>query len=344
MSSSVLFGESSIFAKIDSFTSLGMDRKLDKLLGFGPGKPTVQRIGELASQTAKEGEARPIVWGRVRPISGNVMHASEPRIVRVEVKGQSSGGKGGKKKAAKQYQERVFKTYAIRICEGPITAVIRVWRNNKLVFDARGNEWGTKNNGVFLKLAKFYLGGWDQMPDSTLESIWGAGNVPGYRGTCYMRVADEDLTDLGGAVPQYTFEVERAEGVALTSKPYPVEVFENTDAGPPGISDGAIASPNRFTVLAPEATDAAPSTIVGGDLRATLQLYSFTEATDASSPVISYGELRQTLILTQMTPEATDAASPVIQSGILKATLIKYEQYPPEATDAAAPLITGGVF
>lgn len=227
MSSSVIFGENSIFAKIDSITSLGMDRKLDKLLGFGPGKPTTQRIGELASQSAKEGGARPIVWGRVRPISGNIMHSSTPRIVRREVKGQSPGGKGGKKKAAKQYEERVFRTYAIRICEGPITGIIRVWRNNKLVYDARGNSWGEENNGVFLRLAKFYLGGWDQMPDPSLESIWGAGEVPGYRGTCYMVVPDEDLTELGGAVPQYVFEVERAEGTYLTSRPYSTEDIES---------------------------------------------------------------------------------------------------------------------
>jgi hypothetical protein len=109
---------------------------------------------------------------------------------------------------------------------------VRVWRNNKLVYDARGNDWGAKNNGVFLKLARFYLGGWDQMPDPTLESIWGAGDVPGYRGTCYMVVGDEDLTDLGGTVPQFTFEVERAEGSYLTSRPYRVQDIVAISASP----------------------------------------------------------------------------------------------------------------
>lgn len=206
-----------------SFTILG------KLFETKAPKPTTQRIGELAQQTAKEGEPRPIVWGRVRPISGNIMHSSTPRIVRREVKGQSSGGKGGKKKQPKQYEERVFRTYAIRICEGPITAIMRVWRNNKLVYDARGNEWGRKNNSVFTKRARFYLGNWTQMPDPTLESQWGAGNVPAYRGTCYMVVPDEDLTELGGAIPQYIYEVERAEGSYVTSRPYAVEESEPLD-------------------------------------------------------------------------------------------------------------------
>ena len=310
MSTSVIFGESSVFAKIDNITSLGMDRKLDKLLGFGPGKPTTQRIGELAVQTAKEGEPRPIIWGRVRPISGNIMHSSKPRIVRREVKGQSSGGKGGKKKAPKQYEERVFRTYAIRICEGPITGVIRVWRNNKLVYDARGNEWGTKNNRVFLKLAKFYLGDWGQMPDPSLESIWGSGEVPGYRGTCYMVSVDEDLTATGGAIPQYIFEVERAEGVALTSRPYSLENFDATDATPVEVR----ASPEYTWV---EASLATPATITAGELRASLQFYGLWPA------------------------EATDAAA-IIQTGMLKRTLIKYENYPAEATDAAPASIVGG--
>lgn len=230
--SATLFGSDSAIFKVTNVLGLGIPGWLNRKFGTPEQKPTVQRLGELANQTAKEGEPRPIVWGRVRPIAGNIMHSSKPRIIRREVKGQSSGGKGGKKKAPKQYEERVFRTYAIRICEGPITAIFRVWRNNKLVYDARGNAWGTKNNGVFLRRARFYLGAWDQMPDATLESIWGAGEVPAYRGTCYMVVPDEDLTDLGGSIPQYIFEVERAEGTYLTSLPYKVESLEAIDLAP----------------------------------------------------------------------------------------------------------------
>ena len=169
---------------------------------FGGGDTTTkqyQRLGELQRQTAKEAEPRPIVWGRVRPISGNIMHASKPRKEMVEVGRTTVGGKGAPEQTTVSYQERVFRTYAIRICEGPITGVVRVWKNDKLVYDARGNDWGDENNEVFLAYAKFYLGDWDQMPDPVLEAIWGVGEVPAYRGTCYMRIDDEDVTDFGGA-------------------------------------------------------------------------------------------------------------------------------------------------
>lgn len=219
---------------------------------FGGGSSTTktyQRLGELQRQTAKEAEPRPIVWGRVRPISGNIIHASAVTREMVEVGRTTTGGKGGGGKQTQvQYQERAYRTYAIRICEGPITGIVRVWKNDKLVYDARGNEWGDKNNDAFLKYAKFYLGEWDQMPDPALEAIWGAGNVPAYRGTCYMRVDNEDVTDFGGRVPAYTFEVQRAvyptTEVYLTSEVYelppPEPVVYDTSVDPEPI--GVVAS------------------------------------------------------------------------------------------------------
>lgn len=264
--SATLFGSDSAIFKVTNILGLGIPGWLNKQFGAKEQKPTTQRIGELAQQTAKEGESRPMIWGRVRPISGNVMHSSTPRIITREVQGQSSGGgKGGSKKEPKQFEERVFRTYAIRICEGPITAIMRVWRNNKLVYDARGTTWGAVNNGVFLNRARFYLGGWTQMPDAALESIWGAGNVPAYRGTCYMVVPDEDLTDLGGAVPQYVFEVERAEGVALTSLLYNVECIEGAK------STGAVLLPGGPVVI--ESTESTGVELLSGELRPAVQVY-----------------------------------------------------------------------
>jgi len=91
-----------------------------------------------------------MIWGRVRPIGGNIIQLQAPQ--KRMIKEKVSGGKGGSKKK-KQKVEHVYRSYAIGICEGPVSAVIRVWRNNKLVYDARGNAWGANNNHVFLKAA-----------------------------------------------------------------------------------------------------------------------------------------------------------------------------------------------
>lgn len=302
-------------------------------------KIPVQRIGELAQQTAKEGEPRPIVWGRVRPISGNIMHSSAPRIITREVQGQSTsgGGKGGKKKQPKQYEERVFRTYAIRICEGPITAIIRVWRNNKLVYDARGNAWGAQNNGVFLSRARFYLGAWTQMPDPTLESQWGAGNVPAYRGTCYMVVPDEDLTELGGAIPQYIYEVERAEGVALTSLLYNAECIEDAE------STGAVLLPGGPVVV--DSAESSGIDLMSGELRQTLKDYSDWphEPTESLGIELVSGELRQAIkSYTDWPAESSESNGIELMSGELRVALIKYEKWPVESTESTGIELIGG--
>lgn len=212
--SATLFGRDSLIFKATNILGLGIPGLLDKQ--FGPGETPGQALGEIAQQTAKEAEPRVTVWGRVRPIGGNIIHCQTP--VRRWVKQKSSGGKGGGGKTQKV--ENIYRTYAIGVCEGPITGFSRIWRNGKLVYDARSNEWGENNNPVFLKKFRLYLGGWSQMPSPELEAIWGAGQVPAYRGTAYMVAINENLTELGGSVPQWMFEVERAEFIASTSKPY----------------------------------------------------------------------------------------------------------------------------
>jgi hypothetical protein len=154
-----------------------------------------------------------------------------------------------------------------------------------------------------------------------------------------MVAKDEDLQDTGGALPQWIFEVERAYGYGLTSRVYPIESIESTDALPPTVR------PSPFYSFI-EATDAAGPSILEGELRATLQGYSTgPEATDADAATIQAGELKKTLTRYEgYPPEAADADAAIILAGELKETLVKYERYPAEATDAAAPSIVGGVF
>lgn len=294
-----------------------------------------QKLGDIAQQTAKEGEPRQIVFGLVRPIGGNIVAVQEPP--RVERRKQKSGGKGGG--GSSSTVEIPRRTYAVGICEGPVTGIRRAWRNNKLVYDGRGTEWGAKNNGTFLSKFQFYLGDWDQMPDPSLEAVFGAGEVPAMRGTCYMVARDEDLQDTGGAVPQWIFEVERAYGYGLTSRPYPIEDIEETSA----LMASARPSPAHEML---EATNAAPPSISEGSLRALLQkYYQGPEELDALAPTISAGQLKTTIKRYEAYgPESTDAAAATIPAGELKKTLTRYENYAAESVEAEAPTITGGVF
>ena len=204
------------------------------------------KLGDIATQTSKEGGPRLIIYGIVRPVGGNTIACSDPDIV----ENTTGGGKGGMGGAPEQTTQSIYRTYAIGISEGPVTGIRRVWRNNKIVYDSRMesgvlNTWGTENNAVFLQKAKFYLGNFTQLPDPSLEAIWGVGNIPAHRGTCYMVMNNEDLTELGGALPQYIFEVERAEGVYLTSKPYALEVVEEVSSLGGSIESGVFRAQLR---------------------------------------------------------------------------------------------------
>lgn len=158
------------------------------------------RIGEIAQQTAQEGGPRPFVIGTSPPISGNIIASGAPRIVK-----KTSGGKGGPKVKT----ESVFRTYAIGVCEGE-TELLRAWRNNTLVYDVTQTPLVTnEDNTKFLQNARWFSGSFEQNPSPDLEALFGVGTTPAHRGTAYLVMADEDLTDLRGAIPQWTFRVQR---------------------------------------------------------------------------------------------------------------------------------------
>lgn len=162
---------------------------------------TVQgpRVGEVSQQTSQEGGPRPIIYALSPPISGNIIATGEPDIVR----SKQSQGKGGPKVET----ESVYRTYAIGISE-TITGFYRVWRNGILVYDA--SQGLSAENAKFLERARFFLGTFDQNPSPDLEAIFGVGTTPAHRGTAYLVMANDDLTDLRGSIPQYTFQVGKA--------------------------------------------------------------------------------------------------------------------------------------
>lgn len=157
------------------------------------------RIGDLAEIRAGEGGPRARVYGTFRPIGGQVVWSGKPR----EIRRRQRQGKGGPKVES----STILRSYAIGICEGPITSVSRIWRNNELVYDTRPSSEIFAESVRWMQGRTILLGGWDQLPHPTIEAEAGAANAPAMRGTAMLVVTDEDLTDLRGAIPAYQFEV-----------------------------------------------------------------------------------------------------------------------------------------
>jgi putative tail protein len=206
------------------------------------------RLSDALTQTSRDGIPITFGWGTFRTAGNIIWTPTYPdgRKFR-EVKKKKRAGKGGPVQVTYSY----YRTHAIGICAGlrrddgtydPITGVIQVYRNGKLVYDVRDDatleaqfptggsmsdlfRWIAERragSSKFLEKARFYLGGEDQIPDSEMESFEGIGNVSAFKGLAYMVVHDDDVTETQGAVPQYEFVV-CVNGVAVTvSNPLPI--------------------------------------------------------------------------------------------------------------------------
>ena len=181
------------------------------------------RITDFAQTTATVGVPIPKIIGRA-PTDGNVIFAPLPPKENRVVKRQ---GKGGTKTESFTYTL----SYAIAFCQGPIFGYWWIKRNGKVVWTQDPNapiddaayaaKWAQK--------ATFYYGTDSQLPDSTIESYEGSGNVSAFRFLAYVVVENDDVTDGGGAVPSYeAVPIASPSEVYFTSHPY-AQTF-NTDA------------------------------------------------------------------------------------------------------------------
>ena len=298
-------------------------------------KLPTQRLGELSQQTAKEGEPIPIIWGTAPPIAGNLVAVQEPP--RIERRKQKSGGKGGG--GSSQKVEIPRRTYAMGICEGPNVKLRRAWRNAKLVYDGRsGSEWGARNNGTFLQRFRFYGGSFTQLPDADLEAVFGVGNVPAMRGLAYMVALDEDLQDTGGAVPQWQFEVVRAEGLYLTSWVYPIEVIES------GQSTGGTAA-GAPSVGYTEAGESTGGAVLGGSFSSTLlALDAGVESGESTGGAVLGGSFASLLEAFTAPIESGESTGGAVLGGDMNLGLIRYERYEIESLESKGGAVIGGTF
>lgn len=172
---------------------------------------TGPRLEDVEQTAADPGSPVPICYGNVAITGatiwlGPVVEESETEEV---------GGKGAPEQEVTTYSYR--QSIAIGICEGPVTGITRIWENGKLVYDLRGQledetdetyaarvEASTEYADAF----ELYLGTEDQLPDPTIEADRGAGNVPGFRGLCYIVYPSRLLRDdQGRRHPMFRFEV-----------------------------------------------------------------------------------------------------------------------------------------
>jgi hypothetical protein len=105
------------------------------------------------------------------------------------------------------YAEEFAASFAVRVCEGQQGALLRVWMNGMLVLDRLQSGSGYASAPDFSNKIYFYNGSESQTASAVIEADKGAGNVPAYRGTCYLVCEKIPLGRFGNSLPEIECEV-----------------------------------------------------------------------------------------------------------------------------------------
>lgn len=237
------------------------------------------RLDALRVTSSTEGAVVSRVYGRMR-VPGNIIWATdfEERQETTTIRGPRRFGLFGPRSSTSTTEFFYTASFAIGVCEGPITGIGRVWADGK-PFDISGE-------GI-----RVYNGDEEQEQDPTIVAKMGAERTPAYRGLAYVVFEDLDLEDFGNRIPQFTFEVFRpladpdtAEGMtkAVTVIPasgefsYATEIIRKSEDDTVAENATALSSTSDFLVsldrlkaMAPEVESV--SLVVawfGDDLRA----------------------------------------------------------------------------
>ncbi len=152
------------------------------------------RMDNLRITSATEGAVIPRLYGRMR-IGGNIIWATDFREeTKTTTQGGGKGGGGGGK--AKTTEYFYYASFAVALCEGPITGIGRIWADGKLLDTA----------GI---TRRWYPGDESQTADPLMSAKMGVANTPAYRGTAYVVFEDLPLGNYGNRIPQLSFEVFR---------------------------------------------------------------------------------------------------------------------------------------
>ncbi len=152
------------------------------------------RLDSLRITSSTEGAVIPRVYGRMR-MGGNVIWATDFREeTKTTTQGGGKGGGGGGKVKTTEYL--YYASFAVALCEGPITGIGRIWADGKPM-DLSGVTW------------RWHPGDEAQAADPFIAAKMGAANTPAYRGTAYVVFEELPLGSYGNRLPQLSFEVFR---------------------------------------------------------------------------------------------------------------------------------------
>ncbi len=170
---------------------------------FGPDGPPESvgpRLQDLKIQVSTYGATIPVGYGTVR-VAGNVIWAKE--LEEVKTTTTSGGGKGGGGRKQKSTTYAYYGHFAVGFTHREATAILRMWADGKIIYDARSGQNIRKEGLDFV----FHSGSEVQLPDASIVEDKGAADTPAYRGLCYAVFNRLPLKDFGNRLPNIVVEI-----------------------------------------------------------------------------------------------------------------------------------------
>lgn len=176
------------------------------------------KLDDLSVQGSAVGVPIPIVYGTYR-VAGNIIWSTD--LIETTTT-EEVGGKGGPTQKIETTTYSV--NFAVGLCNNEITAIRRIWAGGKLIYDRRPQLDGEDNDTFAVRMGQaaafdatmtVYLGTPDQLPDTTIESYEGLGNVPGFRDIAYVVFRNFQLADYGNNLSGTALSFEIVSGGAL---------------------------------------------------------------------------------------------------------------------------------
>ena len=175
---------------------------------FAPGTPGLSspRVGDLKVMVSSYGQPIPICYGTIR-IAAQIIGATN---LIPKDNSDSVGGGLGMGGPTTPATITYSMSLSALLCEGPLSqggaidGVLRIWGDNKKIWDARPGAHKANKRGAAIRIHK---GTSTEMPDPWEQSYFGADVCPGYRGRGRMVIDRIQLVDFANHPPNLTAEV-----------------------------------------------------------------------------------------------------------------------------------------
>ncbi|MCP1647004.1 phage tail protein [Pseudomonas nitroreducens] len=180
------------------------------LLGMSSRQKMTMEYGKLSDrrwQGSEYGGTIPRGYGTFPATGSQIVWLENNRLKEVVKKKKSGGKGGGGGTTIKTYT--YFATFALKLCQGEVAGVRRIWCGDKLIYNAGSDDLETiiaSNQAA--KGWKLYRGTDDQLPDPRYEADVGVGNAPAFRGYTYIAFYDFALANYSNTLQAAQFKVE----------------------------------------------------------------------------------------------------------------------------------------